>query len=85
MANYGATSLTTLLQMVGHGLGVTLIPEMAAEAKPPSIPDLKIVPFAEPAPSRQIRAGLAQERLAARRVPPPRGRRNYRELLPITL
>ena len=29
MASYGATSLTTLLQMVAHGLGVTLIPEMA--------------------------------------------------------
>ncbi|MBS3648409.1 hydrogen peroxide-inducible genes activator [Pseudaminobacter sp. 19-2017] len=53
MANYGATSLTTLLQMVGHGLGVTLLPEMAAEASR-SIHDLKIVPFAEPAPSRQI-------------------------------
>ena len=32
MASYGATSLTTLLQMVAHGLGVTLIPEMAADA-----------------------------------------------------
>ena len=32
MASYGATSLTTLLQMVAHGLGVTLIPEMAMSA-----------------------------------------------------
>ena len=30
MASYGATSLTTLLQMVSHGMGVTLVPEMAA-------------------------------------------------------
>jgi LysR family hydrogen peroxide-inducible transcriptional activator len=53
MANYGATSLTTLLHMVAHGLGITLIPEMAA--RPASaMPDLKIVPFAEPIPSRTI-------------------------------
>ena len=32
MASYGATSLTTLLQMVAHGMGVTLVPEMAADA-----------------------------------------------------
>ena len=32
MASYGATSLTTLLQMVSHGLGITLIPEMAVTA-----------------------------------------------------
>ena len=29
MASYGATSLTTLLQMVSHGMGVTLVPELA--------------------------------------------------------
>lgn len=53
MASYGATSLTTLLQMVAHGLGITLIPEMAA--KPAGdMRDLKIVPFAEPMPSRMI-------------------------------
>lgn len=53
MANYGATSLTTLLQMVAHGLGVTLIPEMAAgPAKDQR--DLKIVPFADPVPARRI-------------------------------
>ncbi len=53
MASYGATSLTTLLQMVSHGLGITLIPEMAL-ASSQSMSDLKIVPFAEPAPSRTI-------------------------------
>jgi len=53
LSNYGATSLTTLLQMVGHGLGVTLIPEMAAGPSR-TIPDLKIVPFAEPVPARAI-------------------------------
>lgn len=53
MASYGATSLTTLMQMVAHGLGVTLIPEMAAGFAE-AMPDLKVVPFAEPAPSRTI-------------------------------
>jgi LysR family hydrogen peroxide-inducible transcriptional activator len=53
MANYSATSLTTLLHMVAHGHGVTLIPEMAANADR-AMPDLRIVPFAEPVPSRRI-------------------------------
>lgn len=53
MASYGATSLTTLLQMVAHGLGVTLIPEMAARSAG-TISELKIVPFTEPMPSRRI-------------------------------
>ncbi|TGV74259.1 hydrogen peroxide-inducible genes activator, partial [Mesorhizobium sp. M00.F.Ca.ET.149.01.1.1] len=53
MASYGATSLTTLLQMVAHGLGVTLVPEMAASAAG-VMPDLRIVPFQEPMPQRLI-------------------------------
>jgi LysR family hydrogen peroxide-inducible transcriptional activator len=53
MASYGATSLTTLLQMVAHGMGVTLVPEMAADAAG-EMRDLKIVPFAEPMPERTV-------------------------------
>ncbi|MEW9807701.1 hydrogen peroxide-inducible genes activator [Mesorhizobium sp. ZMM04-5] len=53
MASFGATSLTTLLQMVSHGLGVTLVPEMAADAAA-AMPELKILPFAEPMPERTI-------------------------------
>ncbi len=53
MASYGATSLTTLLQMVAHGLGVTLIPEMAT-ATGGNMPGLKIVPFVDPMPARSI-------------------------------
>lgn len=52
MANYGATSLTTLLHMVAHGQGVTLVPEMACVTN--TLPDLRIVPFTEPMPSRQL-------------------------------
>lgn len=53
MASYGATSLTTLLQMVAHGLGVTLIPEMAL-APAGGTPGLRVVPFAEPMPTRAV-------------------------------
>lgn len=63
MASYGATSLTTLLQMVAHGLGVTLIPEMAASSGR-AIRDLKVVPFMEPMPSRTV--CLAWRRNSAR-------------------
>jgi LysR family transcriptional regulator, hydrogen peroxide-inducible genes activator len=53
MASFGATSLTTLLHMVGHGLGVTLLPEMAAGAAY-GVPNVALVPFTEPAPERTI-------------------------------
>ena len=53
MASYGATSLTTLLQMAAHGLGVTLIPEMAC-GPASGLRGLKVVPFAEPMPERRI-------------------------------
>ncbi len=53
MASFGATSLTTLLHMVGHGLGVTLVPEIAAGATF-GRPDVALVPFADPVPARNI-------------------------------
>ena len=53
LVNFGATSMTTLLQMVSHDMGMTLIPEMAI-ATETARNDLHIVPFAEPAPSREI-------------------------------
>jgi LysR family transcriptional regulator, hydrogen peroxide-inducible genes activator len=56
LQNYGATSLTTLLQMVAHGFGITLVPEMAASAAA-DIRDLKIVTFSEPQPARTICLG----------------------------
>ena len=53
---FSATSLPTLIQMISHGYGITLLPEMAAcrEVLPPSI---DIIQFKAPAPTRQI--GLA--------------------------
>ncbi len=53
LVNFGATSLTTLLQMVEHGMGITLVPEIALEAECRHR-DLSIAPFGDPAPSRQI-------------------------------
>ena len=53
VANYGATSMATLLQMVSHGMGITLIPEIAVRDER-SRNRMRIVPFAEPQPSRTI-------------------------------
>lgn len=53
VANYGATSMATLLQMVSHGMGITLIPEIAV-LEERGRNRMRIVPFAEPQPSREI-------------------------------
>ena len=53
LVNYGATSLTTLLQMVEHGMGITLVPEIALHAECRHR-DIRITPFGDPAPARQI-------------------------------
>ena len=47
------SSLSTLVQMVGAGIGVTLIPEMALAVETRSA-DVSIARFAIPAPSRTI-------------------------------
>ena len=53
---FGASSLSTIVQMVAHGLGITLLPELSigVEARQPGI---KLLRFADPAPSRTL--GLA--------------------------
>lgn len=47
------SSLSTLVQMVGMGLGVTLLPEMAVDVEARSAA-VDVVSFAEPQPSRTI-------------------------------
>ncbi len=47
------TSLSTLVQMVGAGIGVTLIPEMAVAVETRSAP-VAVAAFAEPQPRRTI-------------------------------
>jgi len=65
MSRFGATSLTTVLQMVAGGYGRTLIPEMAIPAEVASNSRLKLMRFAEPQPARTI--GLAWRRTATRK------------------
>lgn len=48
-----ASSLSTLVQMVGAGIGVTLIPEMAVAVETGSAP-VSVARFADPQPSRMI-------------------------------
>ncbi len=48
-----ATSLSTLVQMVGAGMGLTLIPEMAVAIESRSAP-ISIARFAPPEPTRTI-------------------------------
>jgi len=54
--DFRATSLETLRQMVAAGLGITLLPRLAAQGPFGSARGLAIRPFAPPAPSRVIGA-----------------------------
>lgn len=51
---YRATSLSTLVQMVGAGLGLTLLPSSALSVESARAP-VRAVPFREPAPGRTLR------------------------------
>ena len=70
-ADFQANSLSTLVQMVGAGIGATLLPEMSleVEARRPDL--LKIIPFENPVPIRRI--GMVWRRSSARK-------REYRQL-----
>jgi len=54
--DFGATSLETLRQMVAAGLGLTLLPRLAAEGPFGAARGLAVRPFAPPSPSRLIGA-----------------------------
>jgi len=54
--DFRATSLETLRQMVAAGLGMTLLPEMAAHSPFGNPRTLAMRPFARPAPVRQVGA-----------------------------
>lgn len=64
----GATSLHTLVQMVAGGLGVTLLPKIAADAGAAAGAHVSVLPFAEPVVGRSIgvawREGGQREREA---------------------
>ena len=62
---FAATSLHTLVQMVGSGLGVSFLPEMAVRAGLADNPSVVVRPISAEAPRREIvvawRAGSSRE------------------------
>ena len=51
---FHASSLETLRQMVGEGMGMTLMPQLAVPAQQSGQDRIKYLPFADPKPSRQV-------------------------------
>lgn len=49
----GASSLSTLVQMVANGMGITMLPEMGLNVEARN-QNIQVLHFEEPAPSRQI-------------------------------
>ena len=62
---FGASSLTTLVQMVANGLGLTLLPEICLDVEAERAA-LNIMRFAEPEPSRTL--GLAWRATSPRKA-----------------
>ena len=60
LRGFGATSLTTIVQLVAAGQGITLLPELAADKAVRGDERLRLIPFAAPEPGRII--GLAWRR-----------------------
>ena len=63
--SFGASSLTTIMQMVANGYGVTLLPEMAAAIELHPSDHIRLLRFAEPEPEREI--GLAWRKSSPRK------------------
>ena len=53
-SGFRATSLETLRQMVAAGVGVTLLPALAVHEPIAQSPNIRLLPFRDPPPSRQI-------------------------------
>lgn len=58
--SYGATSLSTLLQLVANGQGITLLPQLFVSTEVRPDPRVTLLRFPDPAPERVI--GLAWRR-----------------------
>lgn len=63
---YGASSLSTIMQMVANGFGSTLLPTMALPVELRRGMPVKLYRFREPAPSRSI--GLVWRRTSPRKT-----------------
>ena len=53
-SGFRATSLETLRQMVAAGVGVTLLPALSVHEPIAQSPNIRLVPFRDPPPSRHI-------------------------------
>lgn len=63
--SFRATSLGTLVQMVTHGIGLTLLPRLALEVEVRGRQSPSVFEFAPPLPSRTV--GLAWRKMSARK------------------
>ncbi|MEM1376636.1 MAG: hydrogen peroxide-inducible genes activator [Pseudomonadota bacterium] len=54
LLNFGATSMTTILQLVANGMGITLLPAIAVETEANRLDGISLTDFQKPAPSRSI-------------------------------
>ncbi|MDV7338987.1 LysR substrate-binding domain-containing protein [Terasakiella sp. A23] len=61
---FGATSLSTIVQMVANGLGITLLPKMAIDAGITRGTDLATLPLSKDSPPRDI--GLVWRKTSGR-------------------
>ena len=61
---FGTTSLSTIVQMVANGLGVTLLPRISLETEARR-GDIQVLPFAPPEPHRKV--GLAWRQSSPRK------------------
>jgi len=64
--SFGASSLATIVQMVAHGYGITLLPEMAVASEVHQRGDIRLLRFAPPEPKRKI--GLAWRKTSPRKA-----------------
>jgi LysR family transcriptional regulator, hydrogen peroxide-inducible genes activator len=61
---FGASSLSTIVQMVANGMGLTLLPEITIELETKRA-DVRVMRFADPEPSRML--GLAWRSTCSRK------------------
>ncbi|HVI29138.1 hydrogen peroxide-inducible genes activator [Hansschlegelia sp.] len=54
LRSFGATSLSTLMQLVANGQGVTLLPQMFVDAEAREDPRVRLLRFGEPEPKRVL-------------------------------
>jgi LysR family hydrogen peroxide-inducible transcriptional activator len=64
--SFGASSLATIVQMVAHGYGITLLPEMAVGIEVRQRSDIRLMHFPAPEPKREI--GLAWRKTSPRKA-----------------